>query len=181
MNAGMRNKLERQHQASFGWAMACCRWDRDEAMEVLQTSYLKVLDGKARFDERSEFKTWLFGVIRRTAKEARRRRMLREIANQNWFRKKSTLTACPSPEEVHEQAEVHERLRNLLQRLSERQRNLLHLVFYQGMTIEQAAGVLEINLGTARTHYARGKAQLKKLLSESGDKSWKSMTMTISR
>jgi DNA-directed RNA polymerase specialized sigma24 family protein len=48
------------------------------------------------------------------------------------------------------------------------------------MTIEQAAGVLDINLGTARTHYARGKAQLKKLLIESGETSWERMTMTTS-
>lgn len=177
----MRAKLEHQHEAGFGWAMACCRWDRDEAMEVLQASYLKVLDGKARFDGRSEFRTWLFGVIRRTAMEFRRRRTVREIALKNWFTRTPAPTANPSPETVHEKAEVHQRLRNLLQQLSERQRDLLHLVFYQDMTIEQAAGVLDINLGTARTHYKRGKAQLKKLLMESGDTSWERMTMTTSK
>jgi RNA polymerase sigma-70 factor (ECF subfamily) len=177
----MRAQLEQQHEAGFGWAMACCRWDRDEAMEVLQASYLKVLDGKARFDGRSEFRTWLFGVIRRTAMEFRRRRTVREIALKGWFRKNPAPPANPTPEAVHEKAEIHQRLRNLLQRLSERQRDLLHLVFYQDMTIEQAAGVLDINLGTARTHYARGKAQLKKLLLESGETSWERMTMTTSR
>jgi len=177
----MRAKLEQQHEAGFGWAMACCRWDRDEAMEVLQASYLKVLDGKARFDGRSEFRTWLFGVIRRTAMEFRRRRTVREIALKNWFTRTPAPTANPSPETVHEKAEVHQRLRDLLQQLSERQRDLLHLVFYQDMTIEQAAGVLDINLGTARTHYKRGKAQLKKLLMESGETSWERMTMTTSK
>jgi RNA polymerase sigma-70 factor (ECF subfamily) len=176
----MRAKLEREHKAGYSWALACCRWDRDEAMEVLQTSYLKILDGKAKFDGRSEFKTWLFGVIRRTAMESRRRRTVREIALKGWFRKNPAPSAEPTPDSVHEKAETHQRLRNLLQRLSERQRDLLHLVFYQDMTIEQAAGVLGLNLGTARTHYKRGKAQLKKLLLESGEESWERMTMTTS-
>jgi len=41
--------------------------DADRAADVLQIAYLKVLNGKAAFDARSSFKTWLFAVIRRTA------------------------------------------------------------------------------------------------------------------
>lgn len=41
--------LEELHPASFGWALQCCRWDRQEAEEVLQTIYVKILAGQARF------------------------------------------------------------------------------------------------------------------------------------
>jgi RNA polymerase sigma-70 factor (ECF subfamily) len=51
-----------------------------------------------------------------------------------------------------------------LGQLAERQREVLHLVFYQELTIEQAAGVMHISIGTARTHYERGKARLRELL-----------------
>jgi len=59
-------------------------------------------------------------------------------------------------------------VRKVLTRLSSRQRELLHLVFYQDLTIEQAAEVLHIPVGTARTHYQRGKARLRDLLAEEG-------------
>src|SRR4051794_41839968 len=79
-------ELERLHAASFSWALSCCRRDREEAEEVLQASYLKVLEGRARFDERSSFKTFLFGVIRRTAAERRRRRALHGLWLARWGR-----------------------------------------------------------------------------------------------
>ena len=49
--------------------------------------------------------------------------------------------------------------------LSERQQEVLHLTFYQHMTIEEAARVMDVSLGSARTHYERGKARLRHLLS----------------
>src|ERR1700732_2864986 len=66
-DAGLRNALEAHHVESYGWALSCCRRRPDEAENVLQLVYVKVLSGKAVFDGRSSFKTWLFAVIRKTA------------------------------------------------------------------------------------------------------------------
>ena len=70
--AELEQQLQAFHAASFGWALACCDRDREEAEDVLQTVYVKVLDGKARFEGRAAFRTWLFAVIRRTAAGHRR-------------------------------------------------------------------------------------------------------------
>ncbi|HYU52111.1 MAG TPA: sigma factor, partial [Gemmatimonadaceae bacterium] len=77
--AQLDSELEDLHAESFGWALACCGRDREEAEEVLQSAYLKVFAGKARFDGRSTFRTWLFGVIRLTAAEERRRNIVRRL------------------------------------------------------------------------------------------------------
>src|SRR5438132_11516583 len=96
--ADLRCALERHHAESFGWALVCCGRDRVEAEDVLQASYLKVLDGKARFDGRSSVKTWLFGVIRRTAAEERRRRLLRFRVRQTHARLPVSELAQPAVE-----------------------------------------------------------------------------------
>src|SRR4029078_6312168 len=77
--AELKAELERLHSASFGWALSCCRRDATEAEEGLQTVYLKILEGKARFRGESSLKTWLFAVIRKTAATEYRRRLLRSL------------------------------------------------------------------------------------------------------
>src|SRR5213082_1937363 len=77
--AELKAELESLHSASFGWAMSCCRRDKSEAEEVLQTVYVKILEGKARYRGESSLKTWLFAVIRKTAATEYRRRLLRSL------------------------------------------------------------------------------------------------------
>ena len=158
--------LERLHHDCYGWALACCRWNREEALEVLQTAYVRVLEGRARLNGFPAPRAWLFGVIRRTALEQRRRWAVRALGMRRWQRLEPVPPGPAGPAAQVEDDEARARLRRLLDRLSSRQRDLLHLVFYQDMTIEEAAGVLSISLGTARAHYERGKARLRNLLAQ---------------
>jgi RNA polymerase sigma-70 factor (ECF subfamily) len=130
---------------------------------VLHDSYLAVLEGKARFDARSSFQTWLFGVIRLTAASARRKAWLRGLIleRQNGVHNPE---AAVKPDSGLDAMSRGEHLRSLLHSLSERQRQVLHLVFYQELSIEEAASAMGVSLGSARTHYARGKTNLEKLL-----------------
>ena len=168
-----REELERQllgvHGASFGWALHCARFDRTEAEDVLQQAYLKVLDGSARFAGRSTFRTWLFGVIRRTASERRRARTVRTLLLDRWLGA-AQHDARPAEEPVAALIRDAESraLLGALGRLSGRQRDMLHLVFYHDLSIEEAAAVIGLRLGTARTHYERGKARLRTLLGAQG-------------
>ncbi|MFQ6046619.1 MAG: RNA polymerase sigma factor [Gemmatimonadales bacterium] len=163
----LERELERHHRAARGWALSCCAWDETTAQDVLQASYLKILDGRAKFAGRSSFKTWLFGVIRRTAAEHRRRKLVRR------FVPLSRLDALPEgpageadPETVTARSDESRRLIAALLRLPRRQRELLHLVFYQDLSISEAAAALGVSIGTARTHYERGKRRLRELLRE---------------
>ncbi len=163
----LEGELERLHAAAFGWALSCCAGDRAAAEDVLHASYLKILDGRARFEGRSSFRTWVFGVVRRTAAEERRRARLRRWLPLYWLAPGSEpADGRPDPERALARAELTRRLERALAGLTTRQREVLHLVFYQDLTIAEAAEVLGVGLGTARTHYERGKTALRQRLEE---------------
>lgn len=163
----LKSALEQHHGSSFGWAMACCRRDQAEAEEVLQIAYLKVLDGKARFNGTSSFKTWLFAVIRKTALDQRRKHLLRALTTLKAAEQDRDCENDEYPDESAYRSEIQRLFRGALIRLPRRQREALELVFYHDLNIQEAASVMGVSLGSARTHYERGKKRLRQLLEES--------------
>ena len=164
----MEKELERLHHQGFAWALRCCFENKEAAEEVLQNTYLKILEGKARYLERSAFKTWFFSVIRFTAIDYYQ-------TNKKWQKvtgeMNDLLLELPGTDNIDLDRDAVQQgalfLRALSQ-LSPQQSNLLHLVFYQNCTIQEAAQIMNIQLGTARTHYKRGKRQLRECLLKAG-------------
>jgi RNA polymerase sigma-70 factor (ECF subfamily) len=161
-HADLAQQLEELHPSSFAWALGCCGRDREDAEDVLQTVYVKIFEGKARFDGRSRLKTWLFAVIRRTAAARRRTRWLRVFP---FFRDERDESESALQRIVR--SERTAALVRALDRLARRQREVLELVFYHDMTIEEAGHTLGISIGSARVHYQRGKQRLMTMLEES--------------
>lgn len=157
----LKAELEKLHQASFGWALNCCRHNRSDAEEVLQTVYLKILQGKAIYRGESKLQTWLFAVIRKTAVTERRKQVLRSFITLG-------STAESRPEVELERSELQQRFRQALAGLPKRQRETLHLVFYQDLSLSEAAEVMNISIGSARRHYERGKKRLRESLDREG-------------
>jgi len=156
MDPTLRRDIEELHEASFAWALACCAFRREEAEDVLQTAYLKVLDGRARFDGRASVKTWLFAVIRNTAADRRRQGWLATLGLERLWQRRVEPEA--EPRDAHDGE--RRRVRAALGGLAARQREVLDLVFFHDLTIEEAARVMGVSLGSARVHYERGKKRL---------------------
>lgn len=156
----IERSIEALHPAAFGWAVMCCRGDEAEAEDVVQDAYLRLLSGRARFEGRSEYRTFVFGVVRRVAAERARKRERRWRLLRVARAEMDHTTSGPDSVAADEAS----RLRRALNQLSERQAQVLHLVFYSDLTIESAAEVIGVSVGTARTHYERGKTRLREIL-----------------
>jgi RNA polymerase sigma-70 factor (ECF subfamily) len=160
------HELEQLHDQCFSWALTCTRGRRGDAEDVLQMTYLAIVEGRAWFGGSSSLRTWLFAVIRNHARSRWRRVRL---SSQTIAR----LASFASPEESsintdsltdYQRSQDSDRIMVAWRSLPPRQREVLDLVFYRDLPIAEAAEVLGVALGTARMHYERGKAALRRQL-----------------
>jgi RNA polymerase sigma-70 factor (ECF subfamily) len=165
--AELKAELEKLHSASFGWALSCCRRDRTDAEEVLQTVYLKIFEGKAVYRGESSLKTWLFAVIRMTAATEYRRKLLRTFRLvPDHDETPGRISPSESPTTSFERSETQAHFQHALKTLPRRQREALHLVFYEDLSLREAASVMGVSIGSARQHYERGKKRLREKLAQ---------------
>ena len=153
----LQAELERTHEAAWGWALSCCVGTELDGRDVLQAAYLKVLQGRAKFGGRSQFRTWLFGVIRLTALELGRKAWF-----ARWFVTEHATRLEPLPVKPPGiDADTVELLRAKLCELPARQREVMHLVFYQDLSLSETAEVMGVSVGSVRQHYERAKRRLR--------------------
>ncbi|MBN7809319.1 RNA polymerase sigma factor [Algoriphagus sp. H41] len=141
--------LRQHHREAFLWARQCCGFDGELAQDVVQQTYLKILEGKARLKHDGNCKTWLFSIIRFTAIDE--------------LRKNGKTQPLEQEVEIlwEEQEPEPENYEAMIRRLPKMQQEVMLMVFYHEMTLEQCAAVMQLHIGTVRTHYDRGKKRLK--------------------
>ena len=162
----LKLKLQDLHKLSYMWSLRCTYGNRDLAQDVLQQVYLKILEKDAVYNGKSSFKSWLFSVIKFTAVDMYRKENARErLKNKNAdFRNLEEDDLDIKQNKIStglEADQKHELLSKLQDNLSQRQREVIDLVFYHNMTLENAANVMDLSVGSVRTHYARAKKRLK--------------------
>jgi RNA polymerase sigma-70 factor (ECF subfamily) len=121
----------------------------------MQQVYVEVLSGRARFDERSSLKTFLFGIANNLARSRLRRLKTRLRLLEVWSSSPGTAAAADQSADS-----APERVWIAVKALPPRQRDVVELVFCRDMTIEEASSVMGVSVGTARTHYERAKKAL---------------------
>lgn len=156
-----RKALEALHSQLFGWALSRCGYDAAAAEDLMQQAYVEILSGKARFDNQSALKTFMFGIVQNLA-----RMHFRQLATR--LRLIKTYAGDPADSITTDETDDHheqQRIWQAVESLPQRQRDITELVFCRDMTIEEASAVMGVTLGTARVHYDRAKKTLAKNLS----------------
>jgi RNA polymerase sigma-70 factor (ECF subfamily) len=147
--------LEAIHDQVFGWALSRCNYERAVAEDLVQQAYVELLTGKANFQGRSSLKTFVFSVVQNLARSrfrrvASRMRMIRSVQQNHLDEPVAATTSDGNPE-----------LWQAVQRLPQRQRDIIELVFCRDLTVEEASAVMGVTTGTGRVHYDRAKKALR--------------------
>jgi RNA polymerase sigma factor (sigma-70 family) len=153
-------QLEYHHKECYGWALHCCNQDKEMAYDVAQTSYLKILERQNTFSGKSAFKTWAFAIIRNTAFDALLKR------KKETFLFQSSENCLPDTgydagvENEFDKKLAKTFFSEALSQLSDRQKQIMQLVFYHDLSLNQSAEVLHLSAGSVRKYYDRAKKSL---------------------
>lgn len=148
-----RSALEALHSQVYGWALSRCDYDHAAAEDLMQQAYVELLSGNARFDNNSTLKTFVFAVVQNLARSRFRRLATRLRLVRQYL---------PASEAVDDaQPEADAAVWRAVRALPARQRDVIELVFCRDLTVEQAARVMGVTVGTGRAHYDRAKKALR--------------------
>ena len=160
-DAALGTLYDRHSQRAYGLAFRVLR-DRHLAEDALQQAFLDVWRTADRFADGSTVRAWLMLLTHRRDVDLVRReqRWRREIVES------SQPEAAPASEDEALEGLAAARVRAALTSIPTRERQLLELAYYGGLTQTQLAERLELPLGTVKTRMSAGLSRLRTLLTD---------------
>lgn len=151
--------VERYERAVYNLCLRTMR-DPEEGKDATQEAFLKAFRALATFRPGAKFSTWIFSIAYHACCDrlARQRRLSSEELPER-------ADPAPGPAELVQSREDARALRAAIDALPEKYRTAITLYHLQGKQYEEIATVLDLPVGTVKTHLFRGKEQLHKLLS----------------
>jgi len=148
----------------------------DDAAELTQETFVKVIENINRFQGRSSFYTWAFRIAVNLALNYCRKKVrlplmsLEARPDQGQEDKKQLLKdflsddSLPDPAAVAQNKELFEMALKALMELDDAQRTVIVLRDIEGMNYAQIARVLDIELGTVRSRLSRARSNLRDIM-----------------
>ncbi len=138
---------------------------RDPVDDLVQETWLRVLERGRSYDGRSRFEPWLFTIARNLAIDHMRKRRLFSIdSNHSPEQELEALTPvsnAPSPFEQAARTEDAQRLAHSLQMLEPIYREALVLRFQEDLSLQEMAAVIGASVSTVSSRIYRGLAALR--------------------
>lgn len=147
------------HADLFRYAFWLCH-QRPVAEDLVQETFLRAWKNLDSLQDAAAAKGWLITILRReNARRFERKQFDYQDIDQDWLEDEHT--AGPEQHAANQQLHRH------IARLSEEYREPLVLQVLLGMTGEEIAQTLELNLNTVNTRLFRARHQLREQLSQS--------------
>ncbi len=130
----------------------------EDAYDLSQEAFVKAYKSLKRFDDKFQFKSWLFAILSNLCKNALRSAGVRK---KYLAPEEALATARASedtnPEKALADKQMKEAIWDGLAKLDDEAREIIILKHFQDMSYKEIAQVLDIPLGSvmSRLHYAR--------------------------
>jgi len=136
----------------------------EDARDIAQETFLRFVRNARNFDPRFRVSTWLFSVARRLCLNHMRRKSPVPSDTLEMLEVESSVANPALRLEAEEALVLRRKLWREVQKLAEPQKTALLLFYQQGMPIAEMATVMEMPIGTVKSHLHRARAKLRKAL-----------------
>lgn len=164
-------ELIRRYQKKAFRVISSYVHNQEDAMEVLQDTFLKVFTARQSWDRRFSFAGWLYRIainasIDRYRRSDRGRTSSLEDVVESRIQQSSALSSGPGPLDGMQERERRRLLEGAVRRLPPRQREVVSLRFFGDMRLEEIAEALNCPLGTVKSNLHKAVMGLKGMLLE---------------
>ena len=167
-------ELVRQYQSpivNLAWRIT---GNPEDAAEVAQETFIRVLRSLHTYDPERPLKTWIFKIAANLALDSIRRRKRRPVALEDLTGEEDgprldAVEPGPGPEERLLLHQSVERFDALIGEMPEHYRAILYLRYREDFAYEEIATTLEIPLGTVKVRLHRAHELLRRKLLARGN------------
>jgi len=123
--------------------------NRQDAEDLTQQTFLKVWSSLNGFAGRSKFSTWLYRIAHNTFLDWLRRNIAgTQSRPDQWWQE--CIDQNPGPFTNLAERQLAQRLYEAVDKLDEDKKHVVHLHYYQGLSIRETAKVLDIATSTVK-------------------------------
>ncbi len=164
-DVGLLQALVEQYQYRLVRYLIYLLGRRDGVDDLVQGTWLRVLERGSSYDARSRFEPWLFTIARNLAIDHMRKRQTFSLdSNQETeYEPLATSSAsdAPSPFALAARTEDAERLAHSLQTLEPICREVLVLRFQEDLSLQEISTIVQAPVSTVASRIYRGLATLR--------------------
>jgi RNA polymerase sigma-70 factor, ECF subfamily len=164
-NDAFARLVERNQTGVYNLALRMTR-DPEEAVDLTQETFLRAWRSLPGFRAEAKFSTWLYRIAYNVC-------LSRRIVHSSTFADPSAAGAIPASESEEPPVIVLRQERRewviaAMNRLTPAYRLVLDLYYWRDCTYEEIAAILDLPMGTVKTHLFRAKAALRTVLAAEG-------------
>jgi RNA polymerase sigma-70 factor (ECF subfamily) len=155
--------------------------NREDSEDAVQEAFFKAFQNLGQFREDSQFSTWLIRItLNQSLMKLRKQRAIKEVPLVEDFQTDGDLVAmevtdwAPNPEQLHRRSELRDILVKTLSELRPILRTVFVLRDIEGLSIDQAAEVLDVSHAAVKARLWRARLQLRERLAKYFSKQTKS-------
>jgi RNA polymerase sigma factor (sigma-70 family) len=161
--------VDRHKDKAYNLAFRICG-NREEAEEIAQDSFIKAYRSLQGFKMKSSFATWLYRIVYNTAISHVRIRKKGVLSLEDFPADATDFTGTFENEEESEREYKSALLSFALQKISDEERGLVTLYYYEEMSIEEIADITGISKSNIKVKLFRARQKMLEIIEKTEKK-----------